>query len=81
MPQSKKTATLGVRLPVAASDIVVFCPLHATPEGRAALHWAYTKILFHVFVCVQIINHPFLTPAHSHYPHYCNTVARLLRNV
>ena len=30
-------------------------------------------------MCARI-NYPFITPAHSHYPHYCNTMVRLLRN-
>jgi len=37
-------------------------------------------ILSLVFVCARI-NHPFITPAHSHYPHYFNTIARLLRHI
>ena len=36
---------------------------------------------FYLFLCVQRIIHPFITPAHLHYPHYCNTIARHLRNV
>jgi len=32
-----------------------------------------------VFVCARA-NHPFITPAHLHYPHYCNTIARRLRD-
>jgi len=31
-----------------------------------------------VFLCARI-NHPFIT--HLHYPHYCNTIARRLRNI
>jgi len=27
------------------------------------------------------INHPFIAPSHLHCPHYCNTMARLLRNI
>ena len=37
-------------------------------------------ILLLVFVCARI-NHLFITPAHLHYPHYCNTYARLLCNI
>jgi len=37
------------------------------------------KIFFHLFVCARV-HHPFITPAHLNYPHYCNTTARLVRN-
>jgi len=33
-----------------------------------------------VFVCAGI-NRPVVTPANLHYPHYCNAIARLLRNL
>jgi len=46
------------------------------PPTRA---WTLQDILSLVFVWARI-NHPFITPAHLHYPHYCNTIARLLRN-
>jgi len=39
-----------------------------------------TRYSFTSYLCARI-NHPFITPAHTHYPHYCNTIARLLRNV
>ena len=42
--------------------------------------WPIQDMISHVFVCARI-NHPFIYPAHSHYPHYCNTIARLLRHV
>jgi len=35
------------------------------------------KIFFHLFCVCARINHPFITPARSYYPHYCNTIARL----
>ena len=41
--------------------------------------WPVQDILLLVFVCAGV-NHPFITPAHLHYPHYCNTIARLVRN-
>jgi len=31
--------------------------------------------------CCARIDHPFNTPSHLHRPHYCNTTARLLRNI
>jgi len=48
-------------------------------EGRY-VPWPIHDILSLVCVCARI-NHPFIIPAHSHYPHCCNTIARLLRNV
>ena len=42
--------------------------------------WHIQDILSLVFVCSRI-NHPFITPAHLQYPHYCNTIARLLCNI
>ena len=41
---------------------------------------AYTRYSFTFFVCA-IINHSCITPARSHYSHYCNTIARLLRHI
>jgi len=38
------------------------------------------KTFFHLFVCARI-NQSFITPAHLHYPHFCNTYARLLLNI
>ena len=38
------------------------------------------NIFFSFFLSARI-NHPFITPAQCHYPHYCNTIARLVRNV
>ena len=43
-------------------------------------HWPIQDMRLLVCVCARI-NHPLDAPAHSHYPHYCNTSARLLRNV
>jgi len=57
---------------------------HRPPDGVAVgLHGRalpIQDIRSLVFVCARI-NHPFITPAHLHYPHYCNTTARLLRNL
>jgi len=39
--------------------------------------WPIHDILSLVFACARI-NHPFMNSAHSRYPHYCNTIARLL---
>jgi len=39
------------------------------------------KMFFYLFLCVQESIIPLLPPAHSHYPHYCNTIARLVRNI
>jgi len=44
------------------------------------ISWPKRDIVLLVFVCTRI-NHPFITSAHSHYPHYCNTIARLLRHI
>jgi len=44
-----------------------------------SLPWPIQDIRSLVFVCARV-NHPFITPAHLHYPHYCNTIARLVRN-
>jgi len=51
-------------------------------EGRH-LDVGLYKIFSHLFLCVACarINHPFITPAHPHYPHYCNTIARRLRHI
>jgi len=42
--------------------------------------WPIQDILILVCVCARIQN-PFITPAYSHYPHHCNTIARLLHNI
>ena len=42
--------------------------------------WPIQDIISLVFVCARI-NHPFITPAHLHYPHYCNAYTRLLCNI
>jgi len=42
--------------------------------------WPTHDILSLVFVCARI-NRPFVTPAHSHYTDYCNTIGRLLRHI
>jgi len=36
--------------------------------------WPIHDMLSLVYVCA-IIDHSFITPALSHYPHYCNTIA------
>jgi len=38
------------------------------------------KILFYFETNVRI-NHPFIAPSHLYCSHYCNTIARLLRNI
>ena len=48
--------------------------------GGGAAGWPIQDIRLLVFVCARI-NHPFITSAHLHYPHYCNAIARLLRNI
>jgi len=48
--------------------------------GCGSQTWPKQDILSLVFVCARI-NQPFITPAHSHYPHYCITTARLLRHI
>ena len=50
-------------------------------SARRLLHllWPIQDTLLLLFVCARV-NHPFITPACLHYPHYCNTIARLLRN-
>ena len=40
---------------------------------------AFTRIRSLTSFCGRI-NHPFIVPAHAHYPHYCNTITRPLRN-
>jgi len=40
----------------------------------------YTRYSFISLVFARI-KHPFITQAHSHYPHYCNTSGRLLRHI
>ena len=61
----------------------------ATPQGDPARRptkrphkqaWPEQDSLSLVFVCARI-KYPFLTPAHLHYPHYCNTITRRLRNI
>jgi len=47
--------------------------------GRVA-HLGLYKIFFHAYVCAGI-NDLFITPAYSHYPHYCNTSVRLLCHI
>jgi len=56
----------------------------APPQGDSARRptkrphkqaWPVLDRLTLVFVCARI-NHPFFFPAHLHYPHYCNTIAR-----
>ena len=42
--------------------------------------WPVQDILLLFFVRARI-NHPFITSAHSRYPHYCKTIARLLRHI
>jgi len=42
--------------------------------GRIGLYKIFLKKI--VYARIQ---HPFITPAHLHHPHYCNTIARLLR--
>ena len=51
----------------------------------AAMHiemaaWPTQDMLLLVCVCARI-NHPFITPAYLHCPHYRNTIARLLPNI
>ena len=46
-----------------------------TPGRDAPTPLGLYKIFCHLFLCCTRINHPFITPAHSHYPHYCNTIA------
>jgi len=50
-------------------------------EWRGVLVGLY-KIFFHLFVCVQESIIPLsLPPPILLYPHYCNTIARLLRDI
>ena len=58
-------------------------------KGQGAMHckttslvtcWPIQDIRSLVFVCARI-NHPFINSAHSRYPHYCITIARLLRHI
>jgi len=51
-----------------------------TPLSACALTWTLQDILLHQGFCVQI-NHRFIALPYLHCPHYCNIVARLLRNV
>jgi len=41
--------------------------------------WPLQDIVLLGGVCARI-NHPFIAPSHLHCPHYCNTIALLLRN-
>ena len=52
----------------------------ATAATRRSSSGPIQDILALVCVCARI-NHHFITPAHSHYHHYCNTIARLLRYI
>ena len=47
-------------------------------QSVAGAPWPIKDLLLLGFVCAGI-NHPIVTPAHLHYPHYCKTIARLLR--
>ena len=46
----------------------------------AAYPWPLQDIRLPQSVCARA-NHPFLTPPHLHCPHYCNIIARRLRNI
>ena len=43
-------------------------------------YWPIQDILLLNFVRERIY-HPCINPAHLHYPHYCSTIARLLRHI
>jgi len=42
--------------------------------------WPLQDILLLRGFCARI-NHPSIAPSYLHCPHYCNTIARLLRNI
>jgi len=51
-----------------------------SPTPPPPIRWPIQDIIS--LVCVYArIHYPFIAPAHSHYPHYCNTIARLLRHI
>jgi len=57
------------------------CCIHTHPCLTPTFHiWPIKDSLSLVFVRARI-KHPFITPAHLHYPHYCNTYARFLCNI
>jgi len=43
-------------------------------------HLAFTRYCFTLKLLVGV-NPPFILPSHVHCPHYCNTIARLLRKI
>jgi len=47
----------------------------------AANNLAYTRYSFICLCVCARIDNPSMPPAHLHYPHYCNTIEQLLRNI
>jgi len=48
--------------------------------GGGGASSVYSLYCLLVVVCARI-NPPCVNPAHSHNPHYCSTIARLLRHI
>jgi len=52
---------------------------HTTQAERIA-DWPLQDIVLFRSFCARI-NHSFIAHSHLHCPHYCNAIARLLRNI
>jgi len=66
---------LRLRVEEALSSATTPSRMHDSAVAHVGLH----KMVF--TSCCARINHPLIAPSHLHCPHYCNTCARLLRNI
>ena len=58
-----------------------FAPFLFPPTALLPTPIGLYKIFLHFFLCVQKTIIPSVPPAHLQYTHYCNTIARRLRNI
>jgi len=60
--------------------ITISCKEHVFSIGARAGGWPLEDIILLLVVCARI-NRSFILPVRLHFPHCCNTIARLLGNI